>query len=215
MAARRHDFNLPGRVLYSGLKLVGTPAGPRNMEIASGAHVPTRIYLGTGITSATSSWWVGSGNLFDIYMADFGVQGSSGSSVQQFIDVPSSGGTLYACQFHALSFNFMRAVFGRKDRTCGLTQVVFSGHWTANNLWDTQFTIGGSDNQLWVGGMINIGPSSSPAQTGTYADGDYELQFVNLSKTDVGYVYMTALNGWRGLKVTGISQRSDVPRWHL
>ena len=129
------------------------------MEIASGAHVPTRIYLGTGIGSGTSSWWVGSGNLYDVYMADFGVQGSSGLDVQQFIDVPSSGGTLYACQFHALSFNFMRAVFGRKDRTCGLTQVVFTGHWTANNLWDTQFTIGGSDNQLWVGGMINIGPS--------------------------------------------------------
>jgi len=202
LAARNHSFNQT-RSLYSGLKIVGTPAGPRNLE-QSPAYTSTRITLGAALSSGASSWWVTpGGNLFDIYMADFAVQGNGGSSVHQFIDVTS--GSMYACQFHALSFNFMRSIFGRKDRICLMTQVVFSGHWTANNLWDTQFNLGGSDNSLWMGGMINVGPSSSPLQTGTYADNDYEFIFNNLSKTNIGYIYMTALNGWRGIKVTGNS----------
>jgi hypothetical protein len=40
-------------------------------------------------------------------------------------------------------------------------------------------------------------------QTGTYADNDYEILFDTLGKTDIGYIYMSALNGWRGIKVTG------------
>ena len=108
---RAYNFNQP-RQLYSGLKLVGTPAGPRNLEIADTAHVPSRCFLGNGIGSGTSSWWNGAGNLFDVYMADFGVQGDQGSPRQQFMDVPVSAGTLYACQFHALSFDFMRSIFG-------------------------------------------------------------------------------------------------------
>ena len=48
------------------------------------------------------------------------------------------------------------------------------------------------------------GPSnSSTAQTGTYADGDYEMVFDNLNKTDIGYIFMSAMNGWRGIKVSG------------
>lgn len=202
LAARNHTFNQT-RSLYSGLKLIGTPAGPRNLE-QNPAFTSTRITLGSSISSGASSWWVTpGGNLFDIYMADFAVQGNAGASVHQFIDVTT--GTLYACQFHALSFNFMRGVFGRKDRKCLMTQVVFSGHWTANNLWDTQFFLGGADNALWKDGYINMGPSSSPVQTGTYADNDYQMILDNLTKTDIGYVFISALNGWRGLKVTGAS----------
>lgn len=200
LGARSHSFNQT-RTLYSGLKLVGQSTGPKNLE-QNPNFVTSRIVLGNSVSSGASSWWVTpGGNLFDIYMANFAVNGNEGSSVHQFIDVTT--GSLYACEFHSLAFDFMRSVFGRKDRKCLLTQVVFSGHWTANNLWDTQFYLGGSDNQLWVGGMINMGPSASALQTGTYADNDYEILFDTLAKTDVGYIYMTALNGWRGIKVTG------------
>lgn len=198
LGARNHAFNQT-RTMYSGLKLIGQSTGPKNLE-QSPNFVTSRITLGSSVSSGTSSWWVGTGgNMFDIYMADFAVQGNGGSSVHQFMDVNS--GSLYACQFHSLAFNFMRSVMGRKDRKCLITQVVLSGHWTANNLWDTQFNLGGSDCQLWMGGMINIGPSSSALQTGTYADGDYEIIFDGLSKTDIGYIYMSALNGWRGIKI--------------
>lgn len=202
LGARNHSFNQT-RQLYSGLKLIGQSTGPKNTE-QDPDFVTSRITLGGGVSSGASSWWVTpGGNIFDVYMADFAVNGSAGASVHQFIDVTS--GSLYACEFHSLAFNFMRGVFGRKDRKCLMTQVVFSGHWTANNLWDTQFHIGGSDCQLWMGGYINMGPSSSPAQFGSYADNDYQVIFDSLGKTNIGYLYISALNGWRGLKITGNS----------
>lgn len=205
LGARNHSFNQT-RTLYSGLKLVGPAAsGPKNLELASSNYVPARVTLGAAVSSGTASWWVSPGaDCYDIFMADFAVAGNSGSSVHQFLDFPTTN-TLYACEFRSLSFNFMRSVFGRKDRVCAFTQVVLSGHWTVNNLWDTQFTLGGSDNSLWMGGYVNMGPSSSAAQTGTYADNDYEIILSSLSNTNVGYVYCTALNGWRGLRITGSS----------
>jgi hypothetical protein len=190
------------RSLYSGLKLVGArPSGQKNPELAGGNYVGPEITLGSGISSGAGSWWVGSGSLYDIFMADFSVQGSQGASTHQFLD--HNSGTLYACEFRALSFNFMRGVFGIKNRACFFTQVNLTGTWTINNLWDTQLWVGGSDNQLWMGGYVNIGPSSSSAQTGTYADADYQIVLSGLTNTSVGYIYLSALNGWRGLRQVG------------
>ncbi len=203
LAERNHVFNQT-RELYSGLKLIGArPSGPKNLELAGGGYVPSRVTLGGRIGSARSSWWISPGrDVYDVFMADFAIAGDAGRSVHQFLDFPvTAGHTLFACEFRSLSFDFLRAVFGRRDRPCALTQVVFSGHWTANNLWDTQFTVGGSDNTLWMGGQINIGPSASHKQTGGHED--FEMIFSSLGKTNVGYIYLTALNGWRGLKITG------------
>lgn len=200
LGARNHTFN-QSRQLYSGLKLVGQSEGPKNTE-QSPNFVTSRIKLGGSVSSGTSSWWVTpGGNLFDVYMGNFAVDGSQGSSIHQFIDVTT--GSLYACEFHNLAFNFMRGVFGRRDRKCLITQVIFSGHWEANNAWDTQFNLGGSDCELWMGGYLNAGPSASPAQTGSIANGSYEVLFDSLGKTNVGYMYLSMLNGWRGLKVSG------------
>lgn len=203
LPARPLSFTTP-RTLYSGCKIIGAFAsGQKNPELNGGGYVGPEITLGGSISSGTSSWWSGTGSIYDVFMADFSVQGSSGASTHQFMDLPVSGGTLYACEFRSLSFNFMRAVFGRKDRVMGFTQVRLSGMWTLQNLWDTQLSVGGSDSALWDGGYVNMGPSGSAAQTGTLADSDYELLFSNLSNTTVGYVYCTVLNGWRGLRVVG------------
>ena len=86
LGARNHSFNQT-RTLYSGLKLIGQSTGPKNLE-QSPNFVTSRITLGSSVSSGTSSWWVTpGGNLFDIYMGDFAVQGNGGSSVHQFIDV--------------------------------------------------------------------------------------------------------------------------------
>jgi hypothetical protein len=199
------SFTTP-RTLYSGLKVIGAfRSGQKNPELASGNYVGPEITLGGTITSGTASWWNGTGSIYDVFMSDFAVQGSSGASTHQFLDHPVSGGTLYACEFRSLSFNFMRAVFGRKDRQAGFTQVNLTGVWTMNNLWDSQLTVGGSDNSLWMGGYVNIGPSASSAQTGTYAGNSYQMNFQSMTNTNVGYIYCSALNGWRGIRVTGTS----------
>lgn len=207
LGARNHSFNTT-RSLYSGLKLVGArSSGPKNLELAGSNFVTSRVTLGSRIGSAERSWWVAPpSDVYDVFMSDFAVAGDAGASVHQFLDFPvGSGHTLFACEFRSLSFNFMRAAFGRKDRPCALTQVTFAGHWTALNFWETQFHLGGSDNNLWMGGQINIGCSASPRQTGTLGRGDYQMVMSSMSKTNVGYIYLTALNGWRGLRIVGSS----------
>lgn len=192
------------RTLYSGMKIIGAnKSGQKNPELAGGNYVGPEITLGASLSSGASSWFVGSGSIYDVYMADFAVQGSQGSSKHQFLD--HNSGTLYACEFNSLSFNFMRGVFGIRGRTCFFTQVNLTGTWTINNLWDTQLQVGGSDNQLWIAGYVNMGPSSSAAQTGSIANSSYQVVFSGLTNSTVGYIYCSALNGWRGLRQVGSS----------
>lgn len=201
LGARRHDFNQT-RTLYSGLKLVGQAPGPKNTE-QSQNFVPSWVKFGAAIGNGAASWWVTpGGNLFDIYMADFAVEGNG--SNQQFIDVNT--GSLYACQFHSLAANYLYGMFGSNNRLCALTQVVFSGHWTVNNIVGTNFWLGGSDNSLWMNGFVNMGPGGA---TSLYADPAagirYQAVFSGLSNTNVGYIYISALNGYRGLRIMGSS----------
>lgn len=193
------------RALYSGLKIQGAHStGQKNPELAGGNYIGPLIRLGNGIGSGTSSWWVGTGNLYDIYMADFSVQGSMGQSRHQFLD--QNSGTLYACEFNSLSFNFMRGVFGTTGRKCLMTQVILSGTWTLQNLWDTQCNIGGSDNSFWVDGFVNLGPSKAAVQTG--GANSYMMRWDALTNTSIGYMYVNARNGWRGVLQTGA--RSEI-----
>jgi len=201
LPARPLTFNQT-RTLYTGLHIVGV-RGAGIAEINSGNHEGSEITLGAAVSSGASSWWVGSGTLYGIRMRDFAVQGSQGASTHQFLDVVSSGGTLYLCRFSNLDFNFMRSVFGRKDRVTAFTGVICDGVWEMNNLWDTQINVGGSDSDLWASGWMNLGTSGSAAQTGTYADADYMVMLSSMSKTRVGYIFCTVLNGWRGVRVTG------------
>jgi len=201
---RLHNFNLT-RTPFSGMKIIGGPGGPRNPELAGGKYITSRVKLGCG--SGTSSWFVGAATYYDIYIADIGFSGSSGSAAQQFWEQPLGAGSLYACEFHALGFDFMRYVFGRPSSMAALTQVLFTGHWTVNNMWDTQFTIGGSDNDLWMSGYCNLGVSSSPAQTGTNG---WMTVLSGMTNTRLGYLYASPLNGWNGWKITGNSDGLDI-----
>ena len=192
------------RTAYSGLKLIASHAtGQKNPELSSGTYVGPEITLGAAVSSGTSSWWVGTGSIYDVFMSGFSVHGSSSAATHQFWD--QNTGTLYACEFNALSFNFMRGVFGRYDRACYFTQVMLTGSWTMNNLWETQIHIGGSDDALFMGSLCNIGTSQSAAQTGSYSTQFYDIYLEGISNTNVGMIYLSLLNGHRGLRVGGTS----------
>lgn len=198
LGARRHDFNQT-RNIYSGLKIMGQSFGAKNTE-QSQNYVTSWVKLGSAIGNATSSWWVTpGGNIFDVYMGDFAVEGNG--SNQQFIDVAS--GTLYASEFRSLAANYLYGMFGSNNRSFLMTQVYFTGHWTVNNIVGTNFWLGGSDNSLWMAGYVNMGPGGATSLYKDPANGIvYELVFSGLSNTNVGYIYMTALNGYRGLRIT-------------
>jgi hypothetical protein len=174
------------RTYFNGMKLSGPGCnGPKNLELASGSLVTHKVTLNVG--NGASSWMVGSGSVYDVFVGGHAFQ--AGNPSAQFWHHPT--GTLYACQFDNL--NLYKHAFGMPTAKCLMTQVVFSGHWTVLGNTDTAFTMGGSDNSLWMGGYCNL--SSSSAGGG----GKYQMICDMLGKTDVGKVYITADSNWRGL----------------
>jgi hypothetical protein len=188
---------LPGREVtftqqrtpFSGLRILGAAGrGPKNLELAGGKYVPAKVTLNTG-----GPWWTGTGTYYDIYIADAAFQYGSGAS---FWAQPS--GTLYSCEFASLTHYGAAGVFGSAGAKALMTQVIFSGHWTVLGCTDIPFHIGGSDNNLWTAGYLNIqGPSAVGGNGRPLVWCDW------MQKTNVANVYATAVNGWRGVKVDG------------
>ncbi|KQZ87410.1 hypothetical protein ASD62_17645 [Phycicoccus sp. Root563] len=61
---------------------------------------------------------------------------------------------------------------------------------------DTQFSLRGSDNFLWVAGDMNYGWAGANG-------GKYLIRFSNLAKTSVRHMYLTARGGSRAILVEG------------
>ena len=192
------------RNLYHGVKVVAPDfyAGQKNPDIAGGQYAGPEIVLGGSITSGATSWWNSpNADVYDVWFANFQVQGSQASSTHQFIDF-ASGGSMYPAAMHSLSFNFMRGCLGRSDRKWLTTQCAITGNWTMNNCWDTPICWGGSDNNL-APAMMNIGVSQAAAQTGNLTR--YFLRFNTNELTISGKVYVSTMNGWRGVLIDGNS----------
>lgn len=185
--ARDVTLSQMGRQAFSGLKLIGPLGadGPKDPE--QGAALVNHSVKLTG----TGAWFTGSGNLFNVQVRDLSV---TGTAATQFWS--HSSGTLYACEFHSLTHIGFGSVFGSATEQCHFTQVRMTGHWQNQGAQGQQFNIGGSDNDLWAEGYLNINAGSN------VSPGTYLIQLWS-SKTRVGYVYLTAWGGWRGLHVTG------------
>lgn len=196
------------RQFYSGQKWIGLgAAGQKNPELSAGNYVGPEITLGGTIGKNGASLFCGTGgSIYDVFMQGFSVQGSQGSAAHQFADVPT--GTLYACHFDSLAFNMMAGVFGNgASRKCLMTQVALTGSWTMNNAWDTQLNVGGSDCVFFMDSFANVGTSSSAAQTGDV--NRYYFRFDSLEAT-VGKAYLSTLNGWRGMLISGTGSSVDL-----
>jgi len=176
------------RTYFNGMKLIGPGVnGPKNLELSGGSLVTHKVMLNVG--NGASSWMVGSGSVYDVFVGGLALQ--AGNSSAQLWHQPT--GSLYACQFDNLNIYGFKHAFGMPSAKCLVTQVVFSGHWTVLGGTDTQFTLGGSDCSLWMGGYVNLGSRSSGGA------GRYLMILDSLGKTDVGKVYITSVGGWRGL----------------
>ena len=196
------------RSFYSGQKVIGLGSqGQKNPELAGGNYVGPEITLAGTIGKDGASLFNGTGgSIYDVHMSGFSVQGSQGSAKHQFADVPS--GTLYACHFDSLAFNMMAGVFGNgANRKCLMTQVALTGSWTMNNAWDTQLNVGGSDCVFFMDSFANVGTSGSSAQTGDV--NRYYFRFDSLEAT-IGKAYLSTLNGWRGLLISGAGSSVDL-----
>jgi hypothetical protein len=68
--------------------------------------------------------------------------------------------------------------------------------------YDTPVALKGADNRAIFRDGLNIGSGTTPAAG---ANGKYLLWFTSLSKSNIGPMYITADNGWRGIKYQGSS----------
>ena len=196
-SARVFNWNKPNRTPFSGMKLIGPNSpGPKNLQIANGSPVNHKISVGAGIGNGASAMFNG-GNLqlYSVYVGNLAFQGNWSG---QFWDQP--GGTLYASEFNSLTFYGLSSVFGNSSSKALITQVCFTGHWYCNaGSGQTLFNLGGSDNELWMGHYCNL-DSGSAAGGG---QGSFQVVLDSISKTNVGRIYCTAEQGWRGIKVSG------------
>lgn len=178
--------------MFTGMKVVG--AGTENIafgeEVSSGKAVISKIRF-TGASGA-SSLFKSSATINYVTFANLAFHGDADCQIFQ------STGNVYGGQFHNLNFYGCLAAFGNATNKFLMTFSHFTGFWTVNAPAGTQFWLGGSDNTLWMGGQANIGGNPTTAGAGLYLA---ELQ--GLSKTNVGYAYITANNGWRGLRTSG------------
>lgn len=187
---RQYTFSTQ-RTVYSGLKLVG---GFGHGDQQRGANsIPNDIrYNGTG------TWWTVGGTTYDVYMGGLCFQGNSGA---QFM--ATGGNVLWTSVFENLGFNLWKHVMGNPTTKMLLTAVQFQGWWNTNNSYNTAYTLGGSDCNLWTEGMLLDSPPT------TMTAGAYHLRCDFLEKTNIGPLFVTADQN-SGIYITGSENNAQL-----
>lgn len=193
LSGRAHVFTQT-RKTFSGLRILGPNVGWQNPEIAgtSGALPQCTVTLNCGI--GPKSWLVGTATTYNVTVA--GITFKSSNAATQFYHHPYSAGTSYATTLDTLSFYGFKHILGTPTDPFSMTLVTTKGSWTCVAVKDTQFSLRGSDNFLWVAGDMNYGWAGANG-------GRYLMRFSNLSKSAVRNVYLTARGGSRAILVEG------------
>lgn len=173
------SFSQTGRMLFSGLKFIN-PFGFGNQQRGA-ESIPTDVrFTGSG------DWWVlPAGQTFDVQFSGIGFQGNSSST---FLASPN-GGVLWTSVLRDCGWVNWKSVLGKKTQKLLVTAVLFDGWWNINNSYDTAISIGGSDCNLWMNGMLIDSP---PQFIHTYNPGSYHMRLDYLEKSQVGPIYMTS-----------------------
>ena len=193
LAARSHTFS-QSRTTFSGLRILGPNVGWQNPEIAntSGALPQCNVTLNCG--NGAKSWLVGTETTYNVMVA--GITFKSSQRGDAVLPPPVQRRTSYATTLDTLSFYGFKHVLGTPADPFSPTLVTTKGSWTCVAVKDTQFSLRGSDNFLWVAGDMNYGWQGAN-------DGRYLMRFSNLSKTAVRHLYLTARGGSRAILVEG------------
>jgi hypothetical protein len=171
---RQHTFSTTDRVVYSGFKLIGG-YGFGNQKRGT-ITVPNDLkFNGTGV------WFTMTGaKVYDLQFGNLSLTGNSGA---QFMETGST--VLWTSVFHDLGFNLWKHIFGNPSVKFLITAVTFYGWWNANNGYNTAFTIGGSDSNLFMDGCLLDSPP------GTMTAGQYHFIADYLEKTQIGPMFIT------------------------
>lgn len=179
---------------FSGMRLCGPGAseGARNPE--QGTALTTHQVQFTGGTGTSSMFVTSGGSQFGVSLASIQFQGGANSQIWH------TASTVYSCQLHNLSWQGGKHFLGSPTAKFLNTQLICSGHWTVLNYTDTPFTFGGSDSK-WEWYLNSATPASVAGAGRPIIWFDYQ------QKSFCDFLYLTVINGWGGLKVTGTSTR--------
>ncbi|HET8768107.1 MAG TPA: hypothetical protein VFM86_12360, partial [Pedococcus sp.] len=196
LSPRSHTFSQT-RTTFSGLRILGPNVGWQNPEIANTAGALPQCSVTLNCGNGAKSWLVGTETTYNVMVA--GITFKSSNGVTQFYHHPYSAGTSYATTLDTLSFYGLKHVLGLPSDPFSMTLVTTKGSWTCVGVQDTQFSLRGSDNFLWVAGDLNYGWQGAN-------QGRYLMRFSNLSKTAVKHLYLTARGGSRAVLVEATTQ---------
>ena len=187
---RLYTFTQANRVVYSGMKLSGL--GGHGDQQRGARSIPNDIrFQGSG------TWFVcPSGSTFDVYVGGLCLQGNRNA---QFMS--ANPGVLWTSVFRDMGFNLWKHVFGNPAASMLITAVLMDGWWNVNNSYNTAFTFGGSDSNLFTDGCLLDSPTSIIAAS------PYHFEAQWLEKTHVGPMYITVKPP--GIRVTGSSSNSE------
>lgn len=199
LSARDHRFT-HSRTTFSGMRILGPVHGLRGAGPVgtTASQAPGRCTVTLDCGTGAASWLVGTATTYNVMVA--GITFTSTNAATQFYHHPSSAGTCYGATLDTLSFHGFKHVLGTPVEPFSMTQVTTKGSWRCMGARDTQFTLRGCDNTLWVSGDLHHGS----ARTGR---GTFLMRFSHLAKTTVRHLFLTTRSGARAILVEGPALR--------
>lgn len=191
---RLHSFAASNRAPFEAMRIIG-PEGFANPERNGQTKMPSRIALsGTGGLFQMP----GATTLFGIYLAHLSFTGGSNTRI---LDQGSGTGSWGNLHMRDIYSSGLRNVLGSQAAKLLLLACYFDGIWQINNCYNGAFHLGGSDNNLWPGGLqLDSGTGFNSSGS---ANGQYHLWLDFMEKSNIGWQYTTAEGGWNGIRQTG------------
>jgi hypothetical protein len=190
---------------FTGMKLIGAGGGVSVEQPRSNNPYATLVdFKGTDPTKP----WIAfpSGQTFGVYLGHMAINGTSSSTI---VGSASSSAVAWTSVFADLGMANQRHAFGTPAQKLLLTACTFAGHHNniANSRGDA-ITVGGSDNEFWMGGTCLM---DSPTTLNTGVGSLFHAS--HLQKTNIGGLYITCEGTPTGIRVTGGSSTAPVTFW--
>lgn len=165
-------------------RIVGPMVGWQNPE----QNVPQTVDITVNVGTGTSSWFVGSGQTFNMLLNGFTVRSSNSNS--QLVHHPyGSGWTCYAGYFADLTLYGFKHGFGLPGDAFSMTLCKFTGEIQFPGIKDTALSFRGSDS--WYDATTNL--------DAILGAGKYLVRLENWTKCHMENLYLTARDYTRAL----------------
>jgi hypothetical protein len=190
---------------FTGLKIIGAGGGASVEQPRSNNPYATLVnYRGTDPTKPMLLF--PNGQTFGVTLANMAINGTSSSTI---VNSESASAVAWTSVFENLGMANQRHAFGTPAQKFLITACTFGG--SHNNIANSRgdaVTVGGSDNELWMGGTCLM---DSPTNLNTGVGSLFHAS--SLQKTNIGGLYITCEGTPTGIRVTGGSSTAPVTFW--